>query len=309
MSELGYGPRAYIDGPPPVPAKYGLLQAAAVAGSGVRVVPDADANGNERWGNGVEVWPFPPGIGVVTNPNPCGTDSTDKGLGDDNPANPTFYPFTVSKTIRCTAASIPDQAAFKARAVAVMGAVEGPTVEKEILTGAVVPVNPHLSDGTGVFPLGDSVTSALNGLAELEGAIARSGRAGLIHMSPQLVTMLSANYTVFDVGGLLKTVKGTTVIAGDGYVDGATPSDGHPDAIGWEEWIYATGPIEIRRSETITLPDTLAEALDRGNGATNARPNEILYIVERYYVVDYDDVLHAAVLVDRCQSDCGSAPS
>lgn len=301
---VGFGPMQRIDGPRPIPPKYGLLPAANVAGSGVDIVPDPA----DRWGNGVKVWPYPVGDAEVFDPSLVGTSATPKGYGAEQPPSPDFAPMVVVFAITCTTASVPDQATFKARAVAALAAVEGAAVEKELLTGAALPANLHLSDGTSNLPLGSTPTSAVNGLAEMEAEIARSGRAGLIHVSPQVATFLHNNGLINDVGGVVKTINGTTIVNGVGYVDGATPEGATPPA-GWEQWIYATGPIEIRRSEVITVPETLAEALDRGMGATQDRVNTITYLVERYYLVDYDGAVQSAVLVDRCTTDCGNPPA
>ncbi len=73
-----------------------------------------------------------------------------------------------------------------------------------------------------------------------------------------------------------------------------------------EEWAYATGPVDIRRSEIFTTPDTLAQALDRSLGASNSRPNTITYRAERYFAVDWDSALQAAVRIDRCGSTCAT---
>lgn len=307
---VGYGPLLPVDGPSPSPPKYGLLQATNNAGSQVTLVPEVQ----DKWGNGIDVWPYPAGEVAAFNPALTGTSATPKGYGDTDLDRLVVAPFVVVFADICTVASMsaggqigPER--FRARQVAVLGAVEGAGVEKELLTGAAVPANQHLADGVGNFPMGNSPTSVLNGLALLEMEIARSGRKGVVHMSPQLATFLSANYILFDVDGLLQTVNGTTVIAGYGYVDGATP-EGMSAPTGWEEWMYATGPIDIRRSTVFTVPDSLAEAIDRGTGgATEGRPNTFTYLVERYYLVNYDEVIKAAVLVDRCSTDCGTPPS
>ena len=307
---VGFGPLWPIDGPLPSAPKYGLLQATNIAGSQVRIVTDTQ----DRWGNGVQVWPYPVGAAEPFDPALSGTSTVPKGYGEEDSDVIVAAPFVVVFADICTVASMsaggqisPDR--FRARQVAVLGAVEGAAVEKDVLNGSTIASNQHLADGTGAFPMGNVATSVLNGLAMLEMEIARSGRAGVIHMSPQLATILSANYVVYDQGGLLRTVNGTTVIPGYGYVDGATPT-GHTSPDGWEEWMYATGPVEIRRSEVFTVPGALAEAIDRGTGgATEGRPNTFTYLVERYYLVDYDEAAKAAVLVDRCSSDCGTPPS
>jgi len=296
MSTIGYGPLWRIDGPPPIAPAYGLLQAASVPGSGVRVVPDTDALNVDRWINGVEVQSYPSDVGRTFDSCPAGSDLDVKAEGDGIEL-PQFAAFTVYLPEKCSSPYVWDQEAYKARALAVLGAVEGAAVANELLTGSLLPLNPNLSDGQGTFPNGDDLTSVLNGLALLEMEIAASGRAGVIHCSPAAVTFLRDRYAVDNANGLIKTVNGITVIPDFGYAAGATPA-GHPAApSASSEWMYASGPIDIRRSEMFVNPETVAEALDRAN-------NEIVYRAERYYVVDWDTTVQAAVLVDRCQTDC-----
>jgi len=306
MSTIGIGPTGRVDGPRPLPRKYGLLPAANIAGSGVTLVPDP----TERWESGVKIWPYPTGAATAFDALASGTSQTPKGFGNDHLDMGEFHPVGIVYADTCTTASIPDDQSFRARASTVFAAVEGAALEHELLTGLAVPSNLHLAGATSL-PNGTTVTSALNGLAILEQEIARSGSGGLIHLSPGLATVLRSNYVISDERGegVLRTGNGTVVIPGAGYVDGATPEVGGVDASGWEEWIYATGPIDLRRSEVFTLPETQKEALDRGSGATNNRPNTITYLIERFYLYDFDGAVFAGVLVDRCQTDCGTPPS
>lgn len=302
MSEVGFGPLERVDGPPPIAPLYGLLQAAEAPAAGVRIVPDTDDKGIERWLNGVEVYPYPPDLGDVFDPCAPGTFGTTKGFGLEVP-HPQFGGMTVWLAETCTASKVWDQDGFKARAVVALSAVESAAIAHELMTGERMPLNPHFSDGEGSFPNGNAVTSIVNGLAMLEDEIARTGKLGLIHCTPGTVTLMRERFTVDSKTGVIRTINGNVVIPDAGYVDGATPA-GHPDPGANQEWIYATGPIDVRRSEMFTLPETVAEALDRGMGATNGKTNAITYRVERYYVVDWDTVLQAAVLVDRCSTDC-----
>ena len=70
-----------------------------------------------------------------------------------------------------------------------------------------------------------------------------------------------------------------------------------PDGDPWpsedQSYAIATGPVEIRREDSITmLPGSLAEALDRSQ-------NLVTYRAERDYLVEWDRQLQAAILVDR----------
>jgi hypothetical protein len=340
MGEIGYGPLERIDGPLPLPPLYGLLPAAEAPAAGVRIVIDTDVgpqdvndlsstgesmqeviarlkeagslppsagNSQERWLNGVEVYPYPTDTGSIFDA--CApsteTDGT-KSFGEDM-TNPQFAAITVYVSETCKSYRVWDQARFKARAVAALTAVESSLLGRHFMTGEGSPLSPHLADDapTCQYPNGDTVTNALNGLALLEQTIAETGRLGLVHGSPQFATAIRERFAVDNRTGVIRTVNGIPVIPDFGYARGSTPH-GHAAATGTQEWIYATGPIDIRRSEIFVLPDDLDQALDRGatGGATTGRSNTITYRAERYYLVVWDTALQAAVLVDRCQSGC-----
>lgn len=295
MSIIGYGPIARIDGPPPLPPVYGLVQAAEAPASGVRLVTDLDAEQVERWLAGVEVYPYPVDVGDTFNQCAPGSEAVPKGKGT-RPPRPEFAPITVYLPETCTTRGVWDQAEFRARAMMALAAIEGAVVAHEFLTGERMKLQPFLSDGTGTFPNGDTPTSVANGIALLEAEIAKSRKQGLIHASPQVTTIARERFAVDDRGGVIRTINGVVVIPDFGYVNGASPP-GHTAATGTQEWIYATGPIDLRRSQPFLVPDNAAQATDR-------TLNDTTYRAERYYLVDWDTVVHAAVLVDRCLTTC-----
>lgn len=294
------GPYAVIDGPPPVPARYGLLQAAAALVPGVRFVPD-----DERWGNGVDMLPYPQHLGATHSPfDHSGAATKEDGTASEDER---FYPLAAYVADKCSAFRISDDAAYKARIYARLASVESPLVAHAMLTGAGLPASsPALSDGGGTFPNGNTAATLPQALAMLEAEIARARRAGVIHMSPRAASILSGSGHVFMLDPLgrneqdvIYTRLGTLVIPDQGYVDGSTPSPSpgsHPAPTAGQEWIYASGFIEIRRTPTFMNPPTLQEALDRGLGATNGEPNTITYRAERYYLVSWDNLLQASVL-------------
>lgn len=334
----GFFPTWFVDGPLPLPPVHGLIPAAAASAAGVRFVVDVtDEEGNktpietngssdrteldrlkalgyipqragmERWLNGVAVYPYP--VDVPETWDACdnvGSASAEKSFGTAI-SPPDFAAFTITLPITCTSQQVPDQDAFKARAVTVIAATESYAVEQEFLTGAGISGQPYLADQYATFPnggIGTGATSPIHGLQVLEYAIALTGRLGLIHCSPMLATALLGNgFALKDNTGVIRTINGNVVIPGFGYAPGATPV-GAATPSATSEWAYATGPIDIRRSEIFTTPDTVTEALDRSLGATNNRPNTITYRAERYYAVDADLALQAAVLIDRCSTTC-----
>jgi hypothetical protein len=303
MSTPGY---YRIDGPPPSAPLYGLLQAAEAPAGGVRVVPDTDASGIERWGNGVIVWPYPNETGEVTDACAPGSNVHEKSFGNSSQPTPSFNPMTLDISVTCTTYKVWDHNAWIARARAVFDAVQSAIMAREFLTGAKIPANPHLADGNGTFPNGDTVTSVKNGIAILEDAIAQTERQGLIHVPPSIIIALATNGFVLDnTTKVVRTLNGTVVIPDMGYAVAGSHPPAHATPTATQSWIYATGPADIRQSEVFVMPDQPSQAVDRGSGgATTGRPNSVTYRVERYAVVDWDTVLQAAVLVDRCKDTC-----
>jgi hypothetical protein len=294
-----FGPLWAIDGPPPQPPARSLLTAA-------RIVPDADAGGAERWGNGVEVYPYPPGPAGVHDACATGSDRV-KQDGGLIPL-PQFGAMTVYLSETCSSLGIfgeglsnaQAQDRFVARARTALAAVESQAVEREFFAGDVLGLNPFLADGNGTFPNANTATNVTEAFALLEAEIASVGGSGMIHCSPRIITYASlAGLIIWPLnrGTQLYTLNGTLVVPGQGYVDDSVNPAGHSGAGNGNEWIYATGLVDIRRSDYEVLPDSLFQALDR-------ETNLLTYRVERTYLVDWDTVLQSAVLVDRSQCDC-----
>jgi hypothetical protein len=292
----GSGPLWTIDGPPPQAPTYTLLGAA-------RVVPDADAGGVERWGNGVKVYSYPPDIGHVQDACVAGSTRV-KQHGGVIPL-PEFGAMTVYLAETCSSFGIfgenlsndEAQARFVARATSALGAVESAAVEREFMAGDVLGLNHYLADGNGTFPAGNTATSVVESFALLEDEIAKSGRKGMIHCSPSMATKAHSQRVVHEDDRLnvLCTINGTTVVPGYGYEDNAVHPIGKAAPSAHQGWIYATGPVDVRRTDYEVLPGDLWMALDRAQ-------NEVTYRVERYYLVDWDTAIQAAVLADRTLS-------
>lgn len=288
----GYGTAWPIEGPPPVRRRLGLLQAADAPAAGVRIVTDLDAGGVERWASSARVWPWP--STPASTWDACASSSQQDTKDTDDPVDlPEFFAFDVYLAVTCSAVGLHNDATYRARASAALDVAEGHAVEHEFLSGERMTNNPHLADGAGTFPNANTSTDVVNGLALLE--VALGDRLGLVHMSPAVAVAASSRTVVSPDGGVLRTINGTPVIAGSGY-DGRAPS-GHTAKSGTKEWIYATGPVDVRRGAQRLVPDTLGEALDR-------ETNTIRVYGERVYLVTWDTVVQAAVLVDRCATSC-----
>ena len=114
----------------------------------------------------------------------------------------------------------------------------------------------------------------------------------MIHATAGTVTgWESLGFTLDRVNNVLVTRGcGTPIVVGTGYAGSHPVGSSVPTAK--QAWAYATGPVDVRRGDVIVNPPEIKQALDRTT-------NEITYRVERDYLVDWDTVLQAAVLVDR----------
>ena len=113
----------------------------------------------------------------------------------------------------------------------------------------------------------------------------------MIHADRAVVSAWSYGGALRIDGAKLVTYLGTPVAAGGGYA-GMVP-DGSANPSADQGYAFVTGPVEIRRDDSITmLPGSLAEALDRSQ-------NLVTYRAERDYLVEWDRQLQAAILVDR----------
>ena len=227
MSTMVYGPPFVISGPVPAPPPYRLIDTA-------QVVPMGDTH----WENGVQVYPYPCDLPDASTPCLDGTFRI-KGEGEAV-ALPIFGPFTVYLPESCSALSISSQEEFRQRAELVLGASESFPVERQLATGVFVPTNPYMGDANVDLLNGGDVTDGQAALALLEDAIGATGRQGLIHASPAVVTSWDAiGFELVESGGILRTKRGTPIVVGDGYI--GTKPDGTPALEDVEAYAYATG--------------------------------------------------------------------
>ncbi|MEV0822525.1 hypothetical protein [Nonomuraea rubra] len=130
------------------------------------------------------------------------------------------------------------------------------------------------------------------GIAALESYLRENyGGTGVIHMPAGAVPVMARYNQFCGCDFPLRTWLGTPVAAGGGYVINTGP-DGQPAPPG-TAWLYATGPVAIRRGEVFINPDTVAQALNRTT-------NEIEILAEREYVVGFDCLLAAVLINVNC---------
>jgi len=296
----GPAPFYPINGPRPRPPRFGLLPSALVLpGDSPGLSPD---NSNDRRVfNGVEVWPYPSDLPVGFDQCATGGSPSNEKTAGELPDTVRFPGYTIFEPVTCTARSIHDQAIYADRAMAALEAGQGWQIERQFWTGELFPGEAHLADAHATVLNAGAATNPTNGLALLEQAVADSGRFGWIHATAAQVSVWSAFYQIFQDGPILRTILGTVVVPGAGY-DGSGPP-GETPATGTLDWAYATGPVEVRLSDAYLVPGKLSEAIT----FSPTSDNTITYRAERNVVADWDDTLHAAVLIDRCQTDCTAA--
>lgn len=277
-----FGPPIFIDGPQPSPPALTLVGAA-------RNVPPT----GDRWINGAALWPYPRDMPDVFDP--CQSASSAGHAKDAGTATTeeTFAAFNVLEGITCTTRSVRNPEEWQRRVKVALAAYEHWAIEREFWTGALRPDNPHLAQTLGTTTLnGGATTSLKNALSLLEQAIADAGGNGVIHLRPGAFSQVAyeSGGGVIDVSnGVARTKLGTPVVPGVGYA-GSAP-DGTPPAT-TVAWAYATGPIEIRKSEPEILPESMSAATDRLHNLTTFR-------AERYVLITWDQRIHAAVKFDR----------
>lgn len=272
------GPAFVIDGPVPVPPKYRLLDVAEII-----------EESSPHWMNGGAVWPYPEAGAYTFDPCAAGTERVKAEAGVV--PLPEFGAFTVYVTETCTNRSVGDFDYWRDRAMKTLEAAESYAVEREFALGIAQPGNPYLADTNVVILAGGVAQRAPVGLSYLEDAIGQSERRGIIHATNGTVVAWGREFLVMDQRdiGELRTPTGSRVAMGAGYWAA------HPDSVGanaaGEAWAWATGDVQIRRTEAEFIPGERYQAVDRAD-------NTITYRAERHYLVTWDTYLQAAVLID-----------
>jgi hypothetical protein len=265
-----------LDGPLPRPPEYDITT----------VAYPIDA---ERWRGGANLIPVPPAMPDSVDPCNDGTFRL-KETPEVVDLPGTFSSFRAYLGEICSAQFIGDWNAWTERANEAMRARSSWALERQ-LADASFQDEPSLSDAT-VFPGGVSALPFVTAVAYLEGFIATSGEAGVLHITPQVAAQMGFNYLRTD-GEIAVTANGTRVIIGAGYSGAGHPTSGGAGAAAaGQSWIYATHDVLYAMSDdVIALPDSLSEALDR-------EINEIVYRAERDMLVAFDDGFLAAALAD-----------
>lgn len=274
MSIVAVGPALDINGPLPVSPSYSLLS-----------IPGILVEDGERWLNGVNVYGYPSDTPSLWEPCSEGTFRT-KVEGGEQP-QPRFDSFVVYQSITCSTLGMGDWRDFARRAEVVLEATQSFGVEEALSQGVVMSSNPFFGDANLDILAGGAAQTPEVGLRFLEDAIGATGRGGLIHATPAVIA--AWEFEALETGNFLRTPNGTPVASGGGYI-GADPVAGASPAAG-QAWTFATGPIQVRLSETQLVGDDI-------NGTLDQTINEVTFRAEKYALAIFDGALQAGVLID-----------
>lgn len=245
-------------------ARYGLFSAATV-------LEDMEP----RAFNGVEYTTlFDPGLNLypLSDCEPGQPPTNPPKDGQRSWGTATADPFAVYAAETCwPGGDTPTQARDRLRERLLRG--ERHTVEAAVDSGHAG-ATPYLRHPDTVLAAPDALPLEL-AVGVLEQHLAQAGTSGVIH-APRWSAPLMHALGVKPEGPRMRTLLGTPVAFGSGY-SGAPPADMDDDG---HLWLYATGPLTIRRS-------TIIEPATWDTGAFNPRTNSPFLLAERVYVVDW----------------------
>lgn len=296
--------RDIVQAPSFTPAPYGLMS-----------VANMPTDGTNRWMNGVQFQaPYCGPIEVTSNACVTGVGVAKVPLDGGLPIRGADA-FTVYAWINCSVVGY-TEAEGREHAMSALTNNEPMMVEEVFWTGGPNDVHPHLAADVAVTdtvstPTGQEVTVQTaasvvasgvgipQGVGELEAALGSCyGGVGVLHIPKNAVAPFADRMQLVTKGQQLTTMSGNLVAAGNGY-DGSSPS-GSPPPDGYV-WAYITGAVDIRRSSPKAYA-TYTQSVNRTN-------NDLVYIVERTYVIAWG-CCHFAALInlnDCCAVDGGGA--
>lgn len=269
MSIQAAGIRLDLRGPRPVAPPHSLLK-----------TPGVVVEGPDRWLNGVNEIGYPEDVPSLWEPCSEGT-FREKEEGTDRP-QATFDAFVAYLPITCSTFGWQE---LQEQAEAVLDATLSYGVEEALAQGIPGSSNPYLGDANLTIVSGTQTPATA--LAYLEDAIGATGRMGMIHATPAIVSTLAADKLEGNEEGILLTSNGTPVVSGGGYIGTDPDSGGTPSA--GQGWMFATGPVEVRLGDLVITD--IAQSLDRSD-------NVVTFRAERYVLATWDTSLQTGVLVD-----------
>ncbi|WP_225847030.1 cupin [Streptomyces sp. HPF1205] len=227
--------------------------------------------------------------------DPCLDD--EESPGDESPGEPArkefcrpraehAEPITVYAGAECSAlGSTYAEARAHAQASLLLG--EQGAVEAGFWTNTLAMAAADLTPREGPVHIAE-------GVARLEAFLAETyGGQGVLHVPTGGAALLSCYNLVHQdqATGTLRTLAGNGVVVGAGY-SAMNTGPGNLPAPPGTTWLYATGPLVIRRGPAETLPDQPGPSVNTGI-------NDRRVLVERTYVVATTCTVSAVHVVTR----------
>lgn len=241
--------------------------------------------GSGRWVNGVNLVGYPGETPSLWTDQAEGTFLT-KGEGLGMP-DATFDAFVAYLPVTC---KVFDYEMLQENSLTTLEATLSWGVEYALSQGVFGLANPYLGD-SNLAIIGAATNTPQAGLSYLEDAIGETGRMGMIHATPSVISAWDMRPTVR--GGDLFTANGTPVVSGGGYIwqseDAGTGPDGQNPPPAGQSYVFATGPVQVYLSDVSIT--NVADSLDRSD-------NSITFRAEVAVLVIWDTQLQVAVLVD-----------
>lgn len=276
--------RALAQAPPPAPNRFGLLTQA----------PDLVAVQGQRLEGGAKFLPY--GCDSSGTFDPC--DPTIDSPPDNQDAVEAD-PFFVYTQFKCSTFGMSEEE-FLDRARRELEACQSKQAEAEFANGTLAiaqdwPNQFLLKESSDVLTSGaDTPTNALACLEQGLAECSCSGR-GMIHATPQVVTLWKALNLIERVGQTLVTINDNIVVPGAGY----TGDGPYSDAAAGSVWAYATGIVHKHLGPVETIPGSLAEAATRNTNLVEVR-------AQRPVVLAFDPCCHLAVEINAPACGIGS---
>jgi hypothetical protein len=247
------------------------------------VVVSEDAG---RWLNGVNVRAYPEDVPDLWAP--CSEDAYRVKTDGETGRITTFDAFVCYLPITCSSLGVYQD--LQGQAERVLEATYSFAVEEGLAQGVPTTANPWFGDVNLTILGGGAVTPTV-ALSYLENAIGETGRKGMIHATPAVVTAWTRLALVGDDPGdpesNLVTLNGTPVVSGGGYI-GTDPASGSTPGTG-QDWAFATGPVQVRIGPVVMTD--VRQSLERSE-------NVLTFRAERYVLAQWDGALQSGILVD-----------
>lgn len=246
-----------VPAPPAAAPPHSLVRAA---------ITNRDGDANGEWVRGLTY--APETCGGYRAISDCTAEEVDHGAADAPPDLVEYRPWDLQVQDPCATTFGYSEELVTARLRRAADAIESFAIAHELFTGELAKAEaaalgggaePNLYLTNGPTVLGSGAVSPRRGLGMLEQAVGEAlhGQQAFLHLSREALPLLWGNLS--KVGQLLYTAVDNVAVADAGYPGG--PPDG-TSAVANVEWIYATGPVVVRRTPLVMDSVNEAQVID-----------------------------------------------